>query len=693
MIRRYKFILMIIPALLIAACQEKFELDATPPSVEEASFTAGVDSQGANYYTFENLSNGFIKDWNFGNGTTGEGDKVTAYFPFAGEYVVTLTVYNAGGSTQSSQTITITDTDPEICNVEVLKLLTGGCGDADGKTWVVDSDRNGHFGLGPVTATDPIWYAAAANEKIGGGMYDDEFTFFLDNSKFDWVTNGDIYLNGGQATNYPGSYESPVGDYTAPFDAPDDLTYSLSSDGSGNQFINLSKNAFLGYATGVSKFQILSISENELYVKFLDAASAEFSWFIRLIPKGYAPLGASFSATASGLTVSFNNTSVNADSYLWDFGDGNTSTEANPVHTYETDGTYDVTLTATAPGQEATVTSSVTVVSVIIAFPINFEVDEINFGGFGGTVFNVIDNPDASGVNTSSKVGEYVKGFDGNWAGIEVTLADDIDFSSNTTLAMKVWSPVTGRALFKIEDPVGGATAVEVFADITKTNEWEQLVFDFSGVASNTYNKIALFMDFDNNNGGTFYLDDIGFGDKPVITLEELTGGGTKAWTLKQDASGFGVGPAPGDVQWFSAGPGDRPCLFNDEFVFSDNGQYEYKTNGDIFGEEYMGLEVGCQSEENLDGTDAAAWGSGLHSFSLSPGTSSSPAYLTVIGTGAFIALPKAYNGGEYTVPPPATNGPITYTIYEYDSVNEELKLTIDVGGGVYWSYILVPSL
>ncbi len=41
----------------------------------------------------------------------------------------------------------------------------------------------------------------------------------------------------------------------------------------------------------------------------------------------------------------FGDASLNADSYNWTFGDGQTSTEADPVHTYDTIGEYDVTLT------------------------------------------------------------------------------------------------------------------------------------------------------------------------------------------------------------------------------------------------------------------------------------------------------------------------------------------------------------
>ncbi len=44
-------------------------------------------------------------------------------------------------------------------------------------------------------------------------------------------------------------------------------------------------------------------------------------------------------------TVTFLNASSNADSFAWDFGDGTTSTEINPIKVYTT-GTYTVVLTA-----------------------------------------------------------------------------------------------------------------------------------------------------------------------------------------------------------------------------------------------------------------------------------------------------------------------------------------------------------
>lgn len=55
---------------------------------------------------------------------------------------------------------------------------------------------------------------------------------------------------------------------------------------------------------------------------------------------------AEFTATADDKVVTFQNTTSNATSYEWNFGDSNTSTDQNPVHTYAEYGTYTVTLVA-----------------------------------------------------------------------------------------------------------------------------------------------------------------------------------------------------------------------------------------------------------------------------------------------------------------------------------------------------------
>lgn len=52
--------------------------------------------------------------------------------------------------------------------------------------------------------------------------------------------------------------------------------------------------------------------------------------------------------------ISFDNLSKGADHYFWDFGDGDTSTAASPVHVFRSSGNYPVRLQATKGGKSNT---------------------------------------------------------------------------------------------------------------------------------------------------------------------------------------------------------------------------------------------------------------------------------------------------------------------------------------------------
>jgi len=58
----------------------------------------------------------------------------------------------------------------------------------------------------------------------------------------------------------------------------------------------------------------------------------------------------------SGVPVQFTDNSIGANTWAWSFGDNNTSTQQNPQHTYNTGGSYTITLTVTAANkcQDAT---------------------------------------------------------------------------------------------------------------------------------------------------------------------------------------------------------------------------------------------------------------------------------------------------------------------------------------------------
>ncbi len=61
--------------------------------------------------------------------------------------------------------------------------------------------------------------------------------------------------------------------------------------------------------------------------------------------------------SVDGKQVAFNALAINANTYSWDFGDGNTSTEPNPVHVYDVGGYYSISLNVT--GSTGTVSDEV----------------------------------------------------------------------------------------------------------------------------------------------------------------------------------------------------------------------------------------------------------------------------------------------------------------------------------------------
>lgn len=75
----------------------------------------------------------------------------------------------------------------------------------------------------------------------------------------------------------------------------------------------------------------------------------------------YDPVADFNYAVSESGEVTFTNLSTNAINYEWNFGDGNTSTETDPVHSYISSGTFTITLIANYCSYSDTMTSNVTV--------------------------------------------------------------------------------------------------------------------------------------------------------------------------------------------------------------------------------------------------------------------------------------------------------------------------------------------
>ena len=173
-----------------------------------------------------------------------------------------------------------------------------------------------------------------------------------------------------------------------------------------------------------------------------------------------------------------------------------------------------------------------TVFTYAQSLPIDFEsgITTSNFVDFDGGVGTVIANPQSSGINTSAMVAQIVRNGGEVWAGSKISLANNLDFTTDNTISMKVFTtaPIGTQVKFKLE---GGGGADERDAYTTVSGAWETLTWDFTGVA-NTFNDLVFMFDFGNTGNGsatsTFLFDDIEqlFGGTQIdlpVTFESLT--------------------------------------------------------------------------------------------------------------------------------------------------------------------------
>jgi hypothetical protein len=152
-----------------------------------------------------------------------------------------------------------------------------------------------------------------------------------------------------------------------------------------------------------------------------------------------------------------------------------------------------------------------------LALPLEFESTSLaySFNDFDGGVATVVSNPASGGINTSGKVVKMVKNAGQPWGGSWIGLTNPIDFSSQKTITMKVYSPRVGAKIYlKFENQSNGEIFFGKEVTTTSANAWELLTFDCSAInTANTYQKIVLILDNGTAGNGTadytIYMDDI----------------------------------------------------------------------------------------------------------------------------------------------------------------------------------------
>ena len=152
-------------------------------------------------------------------------------------------------------------------------------------SWRVKAEEAGHLGVGPSDGNEPIWYSAAAFDKVDTALYDDRYTFSTDGT-LSIETFGAIF---GKKTpidlDYPNNTPYTADDVQNDeyfYYAADDFSssWSISAPG-GVESINLSSNGYLGmYVGGNRSYTILERSSNSLHLRTIGMDGN--AWYMKL---------------------------------------------------------------------------------------------------------------------------------------------------------------------------------------------------------------------------------------------------------------------------------------------------------------------------------------------------------------------------------------------------------------------------
>jgi gliding motility-associated-like protein len=319
---------------------DQLTLDVAPEI--QADFNSILQGCSPLEVYFDNISDGGSSvSWDFG-----DGDLSNAYEP-------QHTFFN-WSSNDTTYAITLVLYD------------NYGCSDTISRNVLVYADPIAGFEVTPQSQLWPSATVEITNTTVGGNlgatwnMNDGSFLYDMHPGSYTYEHWGEFTIqlvvsNGSCSDTTYRTIEilppAPVANFQGPAEGCVPLTV---------QFSNLSENAVVSTWSFGDGNQ--STAENPIYTYYqpgiysvtltvtgpdgnTNAMTQEQIIYV------YANAVASFAVTPNNVSVPGEpvyclNLSANASSYTWDFGDGETSTEENPLHYYQDRGDYDVTLVA-----------------------------------------------------------------------------------------------------------------------------------------------------------------------------------------------------------------------------------------------------------------------------------------------------------------------------------------------------------
>jgi len=464
----------------VVADSRVVDIANTLPVIDSVLLTDGVEGQALAFSASASDAgnDALTYTWMLPDGSQDSGSSISWTPPDDGSYDITLVVEDTeGGSVEQTGTITVSNADPVVAEVIApagdegqpvalsvsatdvpADTLSYAWDFGDGNTAVGDSPAHTWVQDGTYTVT-----VAIADED--GGSAVEVRTVTIANLAPTIVSVAAPQTLEGVATNLTVAATDP---------GNDPITYSWDfGDGSTGTGANPSHTwADNGtYTVAVTATDNAGDSDTSTVSVIVDNVSPEFT--------GLVSLGLEEGETYSP-NIDAQDVSADTLSFLWDFGDGTTSTDAVPSHAWADDGTYTVTLTVSdEDGGSLTRSVEIFVSNVdptIDLFVANGgdEGEELVFEsaasdpgddtlsylwdfGDGGT------SSDASPVHTYADNGVYV---------VQLTVSDEDGGSTSQFISIEILNTAPVLDLVTIVDPVEGvAQAVSAVASDAGADE------------------------------------------------------------------------------------------------------------------------------------------------------------------------------------------------------------------------------
>jgi len=450
------------------------------------------------------------------------GETATYVYAQTGEstYDITVTAYSVGGGKISS-TITVNlEVIPGI-DPDILQKLAG-----DGtKRWVWAQSVGGHFGVGPTTNDFPEFFSATPN-SLNPCLYDDVIQFSYDGSgNFTYTLepgdNNEVFINWTEVNRFfpdatPEQNVDECRDITD--QAVFESEFSVMDNTDGTQTLDIGESFLSYWAVIPGQYQITELTEDRLAVRGISQpfnGDAPLAWYSIFVPEGSTsvggePLESIF--TEMVWSDEFNTDGApNPANWTYDLGNGDNGWGNQELQSYTSDPSNvivedgNLKITARSEGTSADgiyyydefqLVDAGNTTQVAVQ---DFEGTAPALNNFGGGFSEIIDNPDASGVNTTTTVARFTKPSGSEtFAGTSFDLDSPLDLSTTDQISVRTWSPTMGTLVkLKIENSADPENeSFEVDLNTTTMNAWEELVYDFSAAPDFTYDRVVIFFDF-----------------------------------------------------------------------------------------------------------------------------------------------------------------------------------------------------